>query len=84
MGSFVRLTAVYSDMPCESDQLASGESRETLRWTVTCARSACPTGAIASDRFPAPRRKMPNVPQRERRKNPFPKRGLSLNGTTAS
>ncbi|HMK95438.1 MAG TPA: 4Fe-4S double cluster binding domain-containing protein [Candidatus Limnocylindrales bacterium] len=49
-GSFMRLTAVYSDMPCESDSWEAAKMMERCRNCDLCQR-ACPTGAISSDRF---------------------------------
>ena len=50
MGSFMRLTAVYSDMPCESDSWQ--DSKVMLRCSgCNLCRDACPTGAISADRF---------------------------------
>jgi epoxyqueuosine reductase len=50
MGSFMRLTAVYSDMPCESDNWQAPKVMERCKDCDLC-RDACPTGAICSDRF---------------------------------
>jgi epoxyqueuosine reductase len=50
MGSFMRLTAVYSDMPCEKDQWQTSQIMERCEKCDFC-RKACPTGAIPSDRF---------------------------------
>jgi epoxyqueuosine reductase len=50
MGSFMRLTAVYSDMPCENDQWQKAEIMELCENCNLCQK-ACPTGAIDPDRF---------------------------------
>ena len=50
MGSFMRLTAVYSDMPCESDVWQEPKMMSRCKNCDLCRR-ACPTGAISSDRF---------------------------------
>ncbi len=50
MGSFMRLTAVYSDMPCESDNWQEPKIMPRCRNCDLC-QTACPTGAISADRF---------------------------------
>ncbi|MGA2385865.1 MAG: 4Fe-4S double cluster binding domain-containing protein [Candidatus Bathyarchaeia archaeon] len=50
MGSFMRLTAVYSDMPCESDSWQEAKTMDRCGNCKLC-QAACPTGAISSDRF---------------------------------
>lgn len=50
MGSFMRLTAVYSDMPCEEDQWQKIQIMARCENCDICQK-ACPTGAIPSDRF---------------------------------
>jgi epoxyqueuosine reductase len=50
MGSFMRLTAVYSDMPCESDQWREPKMMNCCLQCDLC-QNACPTGAIFKDRF---------------------------------
>jgi epoxyqueuosine reductase len=50
MGSFMWLTAVYSDMSCESDNWQAPKVMERCKDCDLC-RGACPTGAICSDRF---------------------------------
>jgi epoxyqueuosine reductase len=50
MGSFMRLTAVYSDMPCERDQWQEAKMMNSCKDCTLC-RSACPTGAITKNRF---------------------------------
>lgn len=50
MGSFMRLTAVYSDMPCEVDGWQETQQMDRCRDCTLCQK-ACPTGAIPQDRF---------------------------------
>jgi epoxyqueuosine reductase len=50
MGSFQRLTAVYSDMPCLEDEWQQTKMMKRCENCDLC-RKACPTGAISSDRF---------------------------------
>jgi len=50
MGSFMRLTAVYSDMPCENDQWREAQMMKKCVDCTLC-QNACPTGAISKDRF---------------------------------
>lgn len=50
LGSFMRLTAVYTDMPCESDNWQEAKMLERCENCELC-QGACPTGAISSDRF---------------------------------
>jgi epoxyqueuosine reductase len=50
MGSFHRLTAVYSDMPCEEDEWQETRLMKRCENCDLCRR-ACPTGAISSDRL---------------------------------
>jgi epoxyqueuosine reductase len=50
MGSFMRLTAVYSNMPCGSGDWQEPVVMERCQQCDLCRR-ACPTGAMASDRF---------------------------------
>jgi epoxyqueuosine reductase len=49
-GSYHRLTAFFSDLPCQEDQW---QDRELMAGCDTChaCLEACPTGAIAEDRF---------------------------------
>jgi epoxyqueuosine reductase len=50
LGSFMRLTAVYSDKPCEKDSWQEARIMKRCETCDLCSR-ACPTGAISSDRF---------------------------------
>lgn len=50
MGSFMRLSAVYSDMPCESDSWQESKMMTRCENCELCQK-ACPTGAISQDRF---------------------------------
>lgn len=50
MGSFMRLTAVYSNIPCESDSWQESKMMSRCKDCDLCRRT-CPTGAISSDRF---------------------------------
>jgi epoxyqueuosine reductase len=50
MGSFMRLTAVYSDKPCEKDSWQEARMMKRCETCDICSKT-CPTGAIASDRF---------------------------------
>jgi epoxyqueuosine reductase len=50
MGSFMRLTAVYSNMPIESDRWQEAKMMDRCENCDRC-RAACPTGAISQDRF---------------------------------
>ena len=50
MGSFHRLTAVYSDMPCKEDQWQIARMMKRCENCDLCGK-ACPTGAISPDRF---------------------------------
>lgn len=50
MGSFQRLTAIYSDMPCEDDHWQEPRMMKRCENCDLC-RKACPTGAISQDRF---------------------------------
>jgi epoxyqueuosine reductase len=50
MGSFMRLTALYTDMPVESDNWQEAKEMETCRNCSLC-QNACPTGAITKDQF---------------------------------
>jgi epoxyqueuosine reductase len=50
MGSFMRITAVYTDMPTETD---NWQEPKTMKRCQSCdlCQKACPTGAISQDRF---------------------------------
>jgi epoxyqueuosine reductase len=50
MGSFMRLTAVYTDMPCETDHWRTMRMMKSCENCKLCQK-ACPTGAIAPNRF---------------------------------
>lgn len=50
MGSFVELAAAVSDMPCDSDPWDEPKAMDLCSSCTICLR-ACPTGAIAEDRF---------------------------------
>ena len=50
MGSFMRLTAVYTDMPLKSGYWQAPKVMEQCAVCGLCQR-ACPTGAISQDRF---------------------------------
>jgi epoxyqueuosine reductase len=50
MGSFHRLAAFYTDLPCREDNWRQPVTMERCRRCTACAR-CCPTGAIAPDRF---------------------------------
>ncbi len=50
MGSFIRLTAVYSDMPCETDNWRKVQMMKSCQNCKICQK-ACPTGAIPTNRF---------------------------------
>ncbi|MDW5561847.1 MAG: 4Fe-4S double cluster binding domain-containing protein [Methanomassiliicoccus sp.] len=49
-GSFHRLTAFYSDLPCTEDQWQDPEVLPGCEGCYACMRG-CPTGAIPEDRF---------------------------------
>ena len=50
MGSFHRLVAFYSDLPCEEDNWGESQMLETCQKCSACLRR-CPAGAIPSERF---------------------------------
>ncbi len=50
LGSFHRLVVLWSDLPCEEDNWQELRMMDACQECKACQR-ACPTGAIASDRF---------------------------------
>jgi epoxyqueuosine reductase len=50
MGSFHRLAAFYSDLPCQQDSWQEPNMMERCQRCSACLRK-CPTGAITSERF---------------------------------
>ncbi|MFB0533733.1 MAG: 4Fe-4S double cluster binding domain-containing protein, partial [Anaerolineae bacterium] len=50
MGSFHRLVAFYSDLPCQEDNWQELQMMESCQNCSACLVS-CPTGAITSERF---------------------------------
>ncbi len=50
LGSFHRLGAFYTEMPCETDEWRPPEMAEACRACRIC-RQSCPTGAISDERF---------------------------------
>jgi epoxyqueuosine reductase len=50
MGSYQRPAAFFSDLPCEADEWGEPQTLERCDRCTACAR-ACPSGAIAADRF---------------------------------
>jgi epoxyqueuosine reductase len=50
MGSYHRLVAFCSDLPCEEDEWQSPRMMDLCERCTACRR-ACPTAAIAPDRF---------------------------------
>jgi epoxyqueuosine reductase len=50
MGSFFRLAAFYSDMPCEQDEWHKPEVIKLCESCIKCIEK-CPTGCIAADQF---------------------------------
>jgi epoxyqueuosine reductase len=50
MGSFHRLVAYYSDIPCSDENWREPQMMERCQNCQACLR-ICPTGAIAADRF---------------------------------
>ncbi len=71
MGSFQRLTAVYTDLPCEAD---SWQEPKTLRQCEGCSlcKNACPTGAISDERFLLKAEKCLTYHNEKEAKIPFP------------
>ncbi|MCJ7763515.1 FeS-binding protein [Candidatus Bathyarchaeota archaeon] len=72
MGSFMRLTAVYSDKPCEND---SWQEARVMKRCETCdiCSKACPTSAIAPDRFLLRAEKCLTYHNEKKGSIPFPK-----------
>jgi len=50
MGSFHRLVAFYSDLPCQEDNWRESQMMESCQNCSACLRN-CPTDAITSERF---------------------------------
>jgi epoxyqueuosine reductase len=50
MGSFYRLAAFYSDLPCQKDSWREAQMMAACENCSACLRN-CPTGAISADRF---------------------------------
>jgi epoxyqueuosine reductase len=50
MGSFIRLVAFYSDIPCKEDNWQEPRMLEACLRCNACG-NRCPTGAISTDRF---------------------------------
>ena len=50
MGSFYRLAAFYSDLPCPEDNWQAPRMMEACEKCAACGRK-CPTGAITAERF---------------------------------
>jgi epoxyqueuosine reductase len=50
IGSFLELVAVFSDMPCQTDNWQEAKMMENCQNCYACQKN-CPTGAITSDRF---------------------------------
>lgn len=48
MGSFARLAAFYSDMPCEEDNWYEAKQMETCHKCSACSKN-CPTGSVKTD-----------------------------------
>ncbi len=71
MGSFMRLTAVYTDMPCESDNWQEAKMLERCKNCELCQK-ACPTGAISPDRFLLHAEKCLTFHNEKEGKIPFP------------
>jgi len=50
MGSFARIAAFFSDLPCEDDIWMESRTLDRCKKCTACI-TECPTGAIATDRF---------------------------------
>jgi epoxyqueuosine reductase len=72
MGSFMLLTAVYSDLPCESSQWHEPKMM-TRCLNCNLCQNACPTGAICKDRFLLHAEKCLTYHNEKEGKIPFPK-----------
>jgi epoxyqueuosine reductase len=72
MGSFMRLTAVYSDMPCKYSQWHEPKMMTRCLNCDLCQK-ACPTGAISKDRFLLHAEKCLTYHNEKEGKIPFPK-----------
>lgn len=71
MGSFMRLTVVYSDMPLESDSWQDAQMMDRCGNCDRC-QAACPTGAISVDRFLLHAEKCLTFHNEKEGKIPFP------------
>jgi len=71
MGSFMRLTAVYSDAPCDIDSWQETKMMTRCQDCRIC-RKVCPTGAISSDRFLLHAEKCITYHNEKEAKIPFP------------
>jgi epoxyqueuosine reductase len=71
MGSFMRLTAVYSDMPPTGDVWVESQMMPQCQSCDLC-QNACPTGAISSERFLLHAEKCITYHNEKRGNIPFP------------
>jgi epoxyqueuosine reductase len=71
LGSFMRLTAVYSDMPCENELWSEPKMMKRCLNCNLC-QNACPTGAIGKDRFLLHAEKCLTYHNEKEGKIPFP------------
>jgi len=71
MGSFMRLTAVLSDMPCRGDSWQEPKMMKRCKDCDLC-RKACPTGAISSERFLLHAEKCLTYHNEKEARTPFP------------
>jgi epoxyqueuosine reductase len=72
VGSFMRLTAVYSDAPCEIDSWQQPKMMARCQDCNIC-HNACPTGAISADRFLLHAERCLTYHNEKEAKIPFPK-----------